>query len=107
MVRSMELYLVASLITASIVTALWLLAKRIRTWKEQILHSVSVVESNNAIAHEVTRNELSQQVDRLGVDKASIEPAQEVVEPFRDVRDELQALRCEIDDLSTQASLRR
>jgi SAM-dependent methyltransferase len=58
----MELYVVAILVLAGVILALWLLAKRIRTWKEQILHAVSIVESNNAIAHQATRQELSQQL---------------------------------------------
>lgn len=43
------------LLGACILVALWLLAKRIRTWKEQILQAVSISESNNAQAHDVTR----------------------------------------------------
>jgi hypothetical protein len=59
----MEPYVIAVLITATVILALWLLARRIRKWKEQILHSVSIVESNNAVAHEATRGELSIAID--------------------------------------------
>jgi SAM-dependent methyltransferase len=45
----------ALLLEAGVIAALWMLARRIRVWKEQILHSVSIVEANNAHAHDVTR----------------------------------------------------
>ncbi len=71
----MELYVVAVLTVACVILALWLLARRIRTWKEQILHAVSIVESNSAIAHKATRAELAQQLVSLDkqVDELSMQ----------------------------------
>jgi SAM-dependent methyltransferase len=71
----MELYVVAVLMVACVILALWLLARRIRTWKEQILHAVSIVESNSAIAHKATRAELAQQLASLDkqVDELSMQ----------------------------------
>src|SRR5579862_6337461 len=80
----MELLAAALLIVGFMVLALYLLARRIRTWKEQILHSVSVVESNNAIAHDATRRELS---ERWAA--------------------EIAAIHKDIDELAQQTSLRR
>ena len=93
--RSMELYVVAALtVIGCVMLALWVVARRIRAWKEQILHAVSIVESNNAIAHEVTRRELLQQLERRHAFTKQLE-------------DGIAAIRIEVEELSEQTNLRR
>jgi len=109
----MELYVIAVLTVACIVLALGLLARRIRTWKEQILHAISIVESNNAIAHEANRTELA-----LANEATRIELGQQLsalenqhVLPLeattKIVMNGLAAVRNEVDELSKQTNLRR
>jgi SAM-dependent methyltransferase len=121
--RSMELYVVAFVMLACVILALWLLARRIRAWKEQILHAVSIVESNNAIAHDVTRKEASQQFALVSRQLASASEQlasaseqlaaleRETDEVRKQIQESLQpdlaSIRREVQDISEQTNLRR
>ena len=58
---------------ASILVVLWLLAKRIRVWKEQILRAVSITESNDAEAQNVTRTMFGKNKEAIAAQLASLE----------------------------------
>ena len=62
----------ALLLEAIAIAALWMLAKRIRGWKEQILRAVSIVESNNAHAHDVTRTMVWKNRESSGAELATL-----------------------------------
>lgn len=73
---------VALLLVASFMAVLWILAKRIRAWKEQILHAVSIVASNNAHAPET----IGKSMAALGVKRAALPNDVFTLREQRDIR---------------------
>jgi len=109
----MELYVVAGLSVGCIMLALYLLARRIRMWKEQILRAISIVESNNAIAHQATRGEIATRLNAVEQHHARaieavwahLEEAQGQLECA--LRAQSEAVRVELTELQTKVSALR
>lgn len=78
-------YLVAAfgLIQTVTVLALWLALKRLRHWKEQILHSISILESNGHQDQIATRSETAVIADSR----------QQLLREMAGIRDDLRVLR--------------
>jgi len=109
----MELYVVAGFSVGCIVLALYLLARRIRMWKEQVLHAVSIVESNNAIAHQATRGEVATRLE--AVEQHHARAVEAVWARLEEVQDQLEcalraqseAVRVELTELQTKVGALR
>src|ERR1051325_3227284 len=104
----MELYVAAVFIISTMMLALWLLARRVRTWKEQILHAVSIVESNNAIAHQATRGEMLEHIASIqkNVD-ANIGHLRQAQDQIQQLVPQILSLRSDVAELTQQTNLRR
>jgi SAM-dependent methyltransferase len=83
-------YLAAAfgLIQAVTILAIWLALRRLRRWKEQILHSLAVLESNSHQDQIATRAETAAIVEqRIGRDLAGIREDLRLLREQRDLRD--------------------
>jgi hypothetical protein len=82
-------------------------------WKEQILHAVSVVESNNAIAHEATRGRVAARLEAVEQHNArAIEAVWAQLEEAQGrldcaLRAQSEGVRVELADLQTKVSALR
>jgi hypothetical protein len=61
-----------SLLVAIVIAALWALAKRMQIWKEHIVTVMSVMEANNAHAHDVTRTMIWKNKEALSAELAAL-----------------------------------
>ncbi|MGA3235636.1 MAG: methyltransferase domain-containing protein [Bryobacteraceae bacterium] len=76
------------LIQAVTILAIWLALKRLRRWKEQILHGIAVLESNSHQDQIATRGEMVATVEqRIGQDLAGIREALRGLRERGDLRD--------------------
>jgi SAM-dependent methyltransferase len=96
------------LLEAIVIAALWALAKRIRAWKEQILRAVSIVESNSAHAHDVTRTMAWKNREAFGAEMARLrgEVSAAASENREALGAEVAALRNEVSALREQGEFR-
>jgi SAM-dependent methyltransferase len=87
---SPDWYLVAAfgLIQGATIIAIWLALRRLRRWKEQILHGVSVLESNSHVDQIATRGEMAAMVElRIGQELAGIREDLRLLREQGDLRD--------------------
>jgi SAM-dependent methyltransferase len=82
-------YLVAAfgLIQAVAILPIWLALKRLRRWKEQILHGISVLESNSHQDQIAARAETVAAVERIGGELAGIRDDLRLLRERGDLRD--------------------